>query len=263
MTMARWNRREKPDYSHLRGLADDAALVNAIRCPTYGGDYDYSLHAGFQARLVAMWGDRDVIPLAYLVAVHEAVRAVDTTFFGHGRNWTGAFLYDAVGNIVGWGLRLGILAEVVEGGDRAFRMLRRDPLYEQMGNGQWRKLDADGVRERSARGAAQRESYRIRHAESIAADVLRAVGGMCEKGAAIPEGWFRFPEFAPLKGLAERVADARTTFENAHLGMHLAAQKAWVKRLVIDDGMTSRKQPSEPVAAVILDEDADALGSMA
>ena len=261
--MARWNRREKPDYSHLRDVTDEAALVNAIRCPSYGSYHDYRLHAGFQARLVAMWGDRDVIPLAYLVAVHEAVRAVDTTFFGHGRNWTGAFLHDAVGNIVGWGIRLGILVEVAEGGARAFRMVRRDPLYEQMGNGQWRKLDAAGVREKSARGAAQREAYRVRYAEGLADQVRLRVGLMCEKGAAIPEGWYRFPEFAPLKGLAERVADARTTFENAHRGMHLADQKAWFKMLVHDNASTPRPQPSEPVAAVIPDEDADALGSLA
>lgn len=225
------NRREKPDYRHLHGLTAEAALEIAICNPTYGEAHDYRLLAGIQARLVAMWGDRDVVAIHDLVPVHETVRASDPTFFGHGRDWRGAFLHDAVGNLVGWGIRLGILVEQAVDGTRSFRMVRRDPLFERMGNGQWRRLDAAGVRERSARGAAQREAARIRHADEVAYTVRWHVGCLCEKGAAIPKAWFAFKEFAPLNGLAERVADARTTFEEAHRGMHMADQKAWVKQV--------------------------------
>lgn len=163
--MPRWNRREKPDYSHLRDVTEEAALVNAIRCLTYGEPDDYRLLAGFQARLLTVWGERDVLTLEDLVPAHEVVRSTDPGFFGYGRHWQGVFLHDAVGNLVGWGLRLGILEEVEADGGRTFRMVRRDPLFERMGNGRYRRLDAEGVREASARGAAQREAYRIRHAD--------------------------------------------------------------------------------------------------
>lgn len=263
--MPRWNRRERPDYRYLRDVTDEAALVNAIRSPTYGEGHDFRLLAGFQARLTAMWGDRGLLPIGELVAAHEAVRAADAAFFGHGRNWQGAFLHDAVGNLVGWGLRLGILAEEpASEGTRGFRMVRRDPLFERMGNGQYRRLDAEGMREKSARGAGQREAARVRHAEEIAGYVRHHVGMLCEKGAAIPEAWFRFTEFARFKGQAERVADARPTFEEAHRGMHLADQKAWFKVLQSTNFNTPFPRPKQEdvQVAAVPDEDAEALGSL-
>ncbi|KIU30490.1 hypothetical protein SR39_20525 [Methylobacterium radiotolerans] len=120
----------------------------------------------------------------------------------------GAFLHDAIGNLVGWGLRLAILVEEGTPEAQAFRMARRDPLFERMGNGQYRRLDAEGIREKSARGAGRREAARIRHAERVAHLIASHVGRLCEKGAAIPDVWFtRFPdEFGRLKGLAELVS---------------------------------------------------------
>lgn len=272
--MPRWNRREKPDYRHLRDVTDEAALLNAIRYPTYGELDDYRLLAGVQARLVAMWGHWDVLALESLVDAHEAVRARDPGFFGHGRNWQGPVLHDIVGNLVGWGLRLEILQEVEEtrirvgeepSKGRAFRMVRRDPLFERMGDGRYRRLDADGVRAKSARGAGQREAYRIRYAERIAPQVAELVGVLCDQGTAVPDSWFtRFPEqLARLKGLVERIADARTTFEEAHRGMHLADQKRWVDALGYQaDRIMGPHLPRKPVQASVPDEDLDALGSL-
>lgn len=273
--MPRWNRRERPDYSHLRDVTDEAALVNAIRSPTYGEGHEHRLLAGFQARLTAMWGALDVIPLDNLVVIHEERRRDDPAFFGHGRDWEGAFLHDVVGNIVGWGLRLGILEEAEWHGQRAFRIVRRDPLFERMGDGRWRRLDAEGVREASARGAAQREAYRIRYAERIAPRVAELVGDLCEIGAPVPGDWFnRYPDqFARLKGLVERMADARPTFEDAHRGMHLADQKRWcgvlashlwrVRHELADDryrGKPPRYAAAAPAA--LPEEDAEALGGL-
>ena len=255
--MPRWNRREKPDYRHLRDVTDEAALVNAIRSPTYGDGHDFRLLAGFLARLVAMWGDRDILAIDELVPAHEDVRARDPAFFGHGRSWQGTFLHDAVGNLVGWGLRLGVLREDPPYGRQVFRMARRAPLFERMGDGRFRWIDA--VAARSAGGAPQREAYRVKHAAKIEPDVRLFVGRLCDLGAAIPEAWFtRFPEqFARLRGLAVRVADARTEFEQAHRGMHLADQKAWIKQLA---GDVLRTPP--PDLAPVPDEDAEALGAL-
>lgn len=261
--MPSWNRREKPDYRHLRDATPESALVDAIRSPTYGEARDYRQLAGFQARLTAMWGALDVIPIDNLVAIHEERRRDDPGFFGHGRNWQGAFLHDAVGNLVGWGLRLGILEEAEWHGTRGFRMVRRDPLFERMGDGTWRRLDAEGIREKSARGAGQREAARVRHAERIAHLIAFHVGRLCEKGAAIPEAWFtRFPdEFGRLKGLAERVADARPDFEQGHRGMHLADQKAWLKAVTdYNQRHPMKAPPREP--APLSAEDIDALDGL-
>lgn len=179
--MPRWNRGEKPDYRHLRDATPESALLAAIRSPTYGDGHDFRLLAGFQARLTAMWGDRDILAIDELVPVHEALRARDPGFFGYGRNWEGALLHDIVGNLVGWGLRLEILQDGEHPlGTRCFRMVRRDPIFERMGNGRWRWIDA--VAGRSERGAPQREAYRIRHAETIAPRVAELVGILCDRG---------------------------------------------------------------------------------
>ena len=84
-------------------------------------------------------------------------------------------------------------------------------------------------------------------------------------GAAVPDAWFtRFPEqLARLKGLVERVADARTTFEEAHRGMHLANQKRWVAALKHQGHLTmGPAAPPEPVRAAVPDEDLEALGDL-
>ncbi len=44
--MPRWNRCEKPDYSHLRDATPESALLNAIASPTYGDGHDHRLLAG-------------------------------------------------------------------------------------------------------------------------------------------------------------------------------------------------------------------------
>ncbi|GBU19239.1 MULTISPECIES: hypothetical protein [unclassified Methylobacterium] len=272
--MPRWNRREKPDYRHLRDVTDEAALVNAIRSPTYGEGHDYRLLAGFQARLVAMWGDRDLLALDELVPAHEEVRARDPGFFGYGRNWQGAFLHDAVGNLVGWGLRLGVLQEEAADGARAFRMVRRAPVFEKMGNGRWRRIDA--VPGRSERGAAKREAYRVKHAEKVAPAVRELVGRLCAAGMPIPNAWFtRYPDqFARLKGLAAHVANARPTFEDAHRGMHLADQKAWLADLdrcarimagseMVRDHFLRKLQAEGAPAPEVPADDIEALGTLA
>ncbi|GAN50660.1 hypothetical protein ABID82_000575 [Methylobacterium sp. PvP062] len=261
--MPHWNRRERPDYRHLKDATPESALVTAIRSPTYGEARDYRLLAGFQARLTAMWGDREVLAIDELVPAHEEVRARDAGFFGHGRDWRGAFLHDAIGNLVGWGLRLAILVEEGTPEAQAFRMARRDPLFERMGNGQYRRLDAEGIREKSARGAGRREAARIRHAERVAHLIASHVGRLCEKGAAIPDVWFtRFPdEFGRLKGLAELVSDSRGTFVEAHRGMHLADQKAWLKAVEDYNQRHPMKAPPRDPAPVPA-EDLDALDGL-
>ncbi len=261
--MPRWNRREKPDYRHLRDVTDEAALVNAIRSPTYGARTDYGLLAGFHARLVAMWGNQDILTIDELVPIHEALRARDPGFFGYGRDWQGAFIHDTVGNLVGWGLRLEILQEgEFQFGTRTFRMVRREPIFERMGSGRWRRIDA--VAGRSERGAPQREAYRQRHAERIAPQVVEMVGILCDRGAAVPDALFtRFPDqFARLKGLIDYVASARPTFEQAHRGMHLADQKRWIRTLSYLVNNPERPQVAAAPAS-LPEEDIEALGSLA
>jgi hypothetical protein len=80
--MPRWNRREKPDYRHLKDATPESALVDAIRSPTYGEAHDFRQLAGFQARLTAMWGDRGVLAIDELVPAHEALRARDPASSG-------------------------------------------------------------------------------------------------------------------------------------------------------------------------------------
>ena len=260
--MPRWNRREKPDYRHLRDVTDEAALVNAIRSPTYGEEHEHGVMASIQSRILGMFGEADALYLAQLVAAHEAARSADPSFPGHGRDWKSTFVHDVVGNAVGWGMRLGVLREAPNpGGDRLFLLEIRAPLFERMGNGKWRKVDL----ERSARGAGHREAARVKHAARIEPFVRELVGSLCAKGAAVPDAWFtRYPEqFARLKGLVERVADARTTFEEAHRGMHLADQKAWFVELDRCDRRTVGLLQLEPEAATALpDEDAQALASL-
>lgn len=274
--MPRWNRREKPDYRHLRDATPESALLGAIRSPTYGEDDNLHLLDSFQGRLTAMWGARDVLAIDELVAVHEDLRARDPGFAGHGKDWQGAFLHDVVGNLVGWGLRLGILVEEGTPEARTFRMVRRDPLFDRMGDGRWRRLDAEGVREKHARGAGQREAARVKHAEKIAPRVAELVGTLCELGAPVPERWFtQYPDqFARLKGLVERVADARPTFEDAHRGMHLADQKRWLNALedwiptvrhqMAEDRWDGRPPPryGAPTPAALPAEDLDALDGL-
>lgn len=149
--MPRWNRREKPDYRHLRDVTDEAALVNAIRSPTYGEEHEHGVMASIQSRILGMFGEADALYLAQLVPAHEAARSADPSFPGHGRDWKSTFVHDVVGNAVGWGMRLGVLREAPNpGGDRLFLLEIRAPLFERMGNGKWRKVDL----ERSAQAPA-------------------------------------------------------------------------------------------------------------
>ncbi|MCK2054965.1 hypothetical protein [Methylobacterium sp. 37f] len=249
-----WYRQPKADYGHLKDRTEEEALKRAIAYPTYGEIHQLGLMAQFHARAVAMWGDADVLRYEDLVAAHERVRAADPTFFGHGRNWVGAFLHDVVGNVVGHGLSLGVLEEISITGGRAFRLVRREPLFERTGSGSWRRIV-----EGSKRGAAQREAYRVRHAASLDEKVRELVGRLCAGGAAFPDGWLtRYPEqFGKLRGLAVLVSDARTTVETAHHGMHLVDQKWWVRGL----GDLARNVRTAPAAAVP-DEDLESLGSL-
>jgi hypothetical protein len=163
---------------------------------------------------------------------------------------------------VGWGLRLAILVEEGKPEARAFRMVRRDPLFERMGNGKYRRLDAEGVRETSARGAGQREAARVRHAERIAPRVAELVADMCAKNAPVPDPWFTdfADQFGRLHGLVERVADARTDFEQGHRAMHLADQKRWVSMLRTHARLTPWPDGTGPTAPAALPaEDLDAL----
>ena len=160
-------------------------------------------------------------------------------------------------------MEIAILVEEGTPEAQAFRMARRDPLFERMGNGQYRRLDAEGIREKSARGAGRREAARIRHAERVAHLIASHVGRLCEKGAAIPDVWFtRFPdEFGRLKGLAELVSDSRGTFVEAHRGMHLADQKAWLKAVEDYNQRHPMKAPPRDPAPVPA-EDLDALDGL-
>jgi hypothetical protein len=270
--MPRW--REKPDYRHLRDLADDAAFANAMRRPTYGERCEHKTMASLCERLQAMWGDRDEVPLDEVMSLHEDIRARDPGFFGHGRNWQGAFLHDVVGNMVGWGLRLGVIAEAEPYGRRVLRLARRDPLYRRMGNGRYVPITEENVP--TARGAAQAEAARLRHAEAIAESVRHRVGELADLGAPVPDWWItRFAEqFGRFEGFKMRVADARPTFEDAHRGMHLADQKRWLKALA-DHARTVRSELAydrcagrppryaAPDPAALPTEDAEALGELA
>ncbi|KQO68516.1 hypothetical protein ASF22_19905 [Methylobacterium sp. Leaf87] len=250
-----WYRTPKADYSHLRGVDDDTALQRAIRSPTYGEAHQFGLMADYHGRIAMMWGAADVLRYEHLVVVHEATRASHPSFFGFGRHWVGAFLHDVVGNLVGHGLRLGVLEEISIDGGRAFKLVRREPLFERTGSGSWRRIT-----ERSGRGAAQREAYRVRHAAGLDAEISELVGRLCAGGAAIPDGWYRrYPEqFGALRGLAVLVSDARPTIETAHRTMHLVDQKWWVRGL----GDLARNVRPAPAAAVP-DEDLESLGSLA
>ncbi len=104
-----------------------------------------------------MWGQQTVIARDNLVMIHEEHRARDPGFFGHCRDWEETFLHDVVGNLVGWGLRLGVLEEAEWFGAPGYRMVRRDPLFEQMGDGKWRRLDAEAC---ARRAPAARRSAR-------------------------------------------------------------------------------------------------------
>lgn len=251
-----WYKRTDADYRHLRDVTDDAALVNAIRYPTYGEAHQLGLMASFHARLVTMWGEADVVRIEDLVATHERVRSSDPAFFGHGRDWKGTFLHDVVGNLIGHGLRLGVLEEVSIDGGRAFKLVRREPLFERLVSGSWRRIT-----EGNRRGAAQRESYRVRHTASLDAKISELVGRLCDSGAIIPEGWFRFyaEQFGALRSLAVFVSDARPTIETAHRSMHLVDQKSWARTLEI----SVRNMRPAPAPAAVPDEDLEALGSLA
>lgn len=251
-----WWRQPKADYRHLRDGDEDAALQRAIAHLTYGETYQTGLMAAFHARTVAMWGDADVLRYEDLVAAHERVRAADPGFFGFGRHWQGAFLHDVVGNIVGHGLLLGVLEEVSIDGGRAFKLVRREPIFERTGSGSWRRI-VEGNR----RGAAQREAYRVRHAAGLDEKVRELVARLCAGGAAIPEGWYRrYPDqFGALRGLAVLISDARPTIETAHRTMHLVDQKWWVRGLT---DLARNLRPA-PAAAPVPDEDLESLGSLA
>ncbi|SFM09006.1 hypothetical protein [Methylobacterium pseudosasicola] len=270
--MPSWNRREKPDYRHLKDATPESALLAAIRSPTYGDGNELDIQASMQARILGIFGEADMLYLAQLVPFHEAARAADPAFPGHGRDWNSVFVHDVVGNAIGQGIRLGILREAPNpGGDRIFLLEIRAPLFERMGSGKWRRVDP----QRSARGAGQREAARIRHAEKIGPQVAKLVGELCETGAPVPGEWFtRYPEqFARLKGLVDRIADARPTFEDAHRGMHLADQKWWLKGLsdrlrivrreLADDRWAGRPpRYGAPVPAALPAEDLDALDGL-
>lgn len=97
--MARWNRRPRPDYSHLYGRPLDVILDGAIANRPYGRDRR-TFPAEANEALLYMYGERDRLAVGELMDAHAAL-VIRT---GRGADWSEAFRADVVGNLIGWGL---------------------------------------------------------------------------------------------------------------------------------------------------------------
>ncbi|RUP21454.1 hypothetical protein [Methylobacterium sp.] len=226
--MPRWGRRSKTDYSYLYGKALDVILDGAIRNRGYGGDRR-TFPAEANLALLDLFGERDRLALGDLMDAHAVVVART----GRGEGWSEAFRADVVGNLIGWGVHLGILTEAPSAdGERGWRLVERSPVYEIIGGRCVRVRglpDAEQVamNRKMASLARRRNTLARKRADETrrrVADLLDQIA-LVDSTATVPDAWLaRIGE--PARGM--RVTEARGYILAAHDEWPRGDQQLWV-----------------------------------
>lgn len=193
--MARWDRRPKPDYSHLYGRPLDVILDGAIANRSYGRDRR-TFPAEVNLDLIDLFEGRDRLAVGELMDAHAAL-VVRT---GRGADWSEVFRADVVGNLIGWGVHLGILKETPDAnGERGWRLVERELRYDVCAGRaqQIRGLPGDEQAAMNRRRlAAERRAATLdrRSAETLTPLIATALSHIlaATPDATVPVGWSRF-----------------------------------------------------------------------
>ncbi|GEL41809.1 hypothetical protein MEX01_24000 [Methylorubrum extorquens] len=265
--MPRWNRRPRPDYSHLYGRPLDVILDGAIANRAYGRDRR-TFPAEANEALLDMYGERDRLAVGEMMDAHAQL-VVRT---GRGADWSDPFRADVVGNLIGWGLHLGILAEAPGAdGERGWRLVEREPLYDVC-NGRARQIrglpaDEQIAMNRRRATAARREATLARQrAETLAPRIATDLSAILEADpeALIPAPWRCWLD-ADIPARWPSVREAFGLLVEAHRGWPRNRQDGWAGAVAREVGhaldRSYARQEAEAAAAAAaarLAEDAEA-----
>ncbi|ACS41463.1 hypothetical protein [Methylorubrum extorquens] len=228
--MARYrDRREAPDYTHLRGKSPEQVFAEtyARRAP---GEHSGWWPERVNRTLIGLIAERETLHVREAAAVYGALFAKPIH--------TPEFTADRAANLLAWGVRLGILTESVEAGRYVWRMPDRELMWETDPKGRARQIrglpdgeQADMNRRRAAQDRAADTRAR-KSAAALAPDIERAVDALlrARPGVTVPDtpDW---REALPNALLPCLLVELRPMLLEAHHAMDPRRQRQWLHRL--------------------------------
>ncbi|WP_262265469.1 hypothetical protein [Microvirga yunnanensis] len=172
--MARWRKRlyEQRDYSHLSKTPAPEVLEKAIAACAFKGGPRWEHYVNRD--LLALFGELQIVSIADVVERYLDMLVVTRN---QKREQATPFNYERTGNLVGWGLRLNLLEEVLdEAGGRAWRLVDRELRWD-VHKGKSRQVRGLPAGEQAAmdrKRATERkraETFARKHAEKIAPEI--------------------------------------------------------------------------------------------
>jgi hypothetical protein len=227
--MARYSRRDRPDYSHLQGRTPDQVFAETYAKGAPGE------HSGYYPErvnlaLLRLFDERETLGQDEANAVYGALFAKPA----HTLEYTA----DRAASLLAWGIRLGILTEAEEGGRLAWRLRERELMWETDKRGRARQIrglpDAAQAamnrrRETQARAAATRQRAA---AAANAPRIKRAVDSLLiiRPDYVAPEHPM-WREALPNALLPATLAELRPMLLDAHHAMDPRGQQRWLHSL--------------------------------
>ncbi|POR41026.1 hypothetical protein CRT23_20530 [Methylobacterium sp. V23] len=183
------------------------------------------------------------------------------------RRWSTEFTLDFIGNLIGWGVHLGILLETQDpAGSPVWTLRSREMRYGVLGGRavQVRDLEPEAQAriERKLRAQAKlNATLDARHSEKVAPEIRQLLADivLADTGARIPEGWGVYVP-ADIREQWPRIGDAMGILVDLHRDWDRGLQARWVERVREErrDALVRaavRKEETEALEAQILADD--------
>ncbi|WP_375275581.1 hypothetical protein [Methylorubrum thiocyanatum] len=225
--MARYNRRERHDYSYLRYATPSQAFEQSYRDLPFGNRREWP--ANVNRQLLTLFEGRDSLHA-------DAATVAFSNMFDPATvaTWSPEFLASRVGNALGWGVRLGVVQEVIEDGRRVWRMPDREPWWETDPRGNARQIRGLPDGEQAAlnrRRAAHAKAAATRQANEAAARAP-VIEGIVNALLLLEPDWNcpdtkRWREALPGVALPCPLVEIRPIVLDAHRAMTPRAQHIW------------------------------------
>ncbi|MFC4172475.1 hypothetical protein ACFOYU_10425 [Microvirga sp. GCM10011540] len=163
---------EQRDYRHLSQKPGPEVLENAIQACSFRGGPRWEHYVNRD--LISLFGELQTVGITDVVERYLDMLAATRN---HKREQPTAFSFERAGNLVGWGLRLGLLEEVLDkSGGRAWRLVDRELRWD-VHNGRARQIRGlpDGEQasmdRRLATGRKRAETAARKYAAKIAPEL--------------------------------------------------------------------------------------------